>query len=154
MKYYIARNGTPAGPYEIWQLRYEGVTLDTLVWCQGFSEWTKAADIPEVAEALSVAVAPPPFDAEAYGNRLYRRNDMFDSRRFYPRPNNYLAEAIIVTLLCSPIVGIISIIYSSKVNSLYNRGLYDEAERASVSARNWVIGSIVFGIFFWAIFVF
>lgn len=154
MKYYIARNGAPAGPYEVWQLRYEGVTPDTLVWYQGLSEWTKASDIPEVADVLSAVETPPPFDAYAYECRLYRRSDAFDRSRFYPRPNNYLAEAIIVTFLCSPIIGIISIIYSSKVNSFYNRGQYEEAERASVAARNWVIGSIVFGIFFWAIFVF
>ncbi len=150
MKYYIARNGVPAGPFELWQLRYEDVSGDTLVWHNGLDGWTKASEIPELYEVLSGYQVPPPFDPENYEAKLRGENRMFYGNggdHFYPRPNNYLAEAIVVTLLCSPITGIVAIVKSSKVNTLYNEHRYEEAERKSIEARNWVIGSIIFGIF-------
>jgi len=65
-----------------------------------------------------------------------------------PRPDSYLALAIISTILCCMPLGIVSIIYSTKVNSLYADGHYDEANRASKNAKNWGIASIVTGVIF------
>lgn len=72
------------------------------------------------------------------------------------RPNNYLALAIISTILCCLPAGIVSIVYSTKVNSLYEDGKYDEAERASKNAKTWglvsiglaVVGLVLYFIFF------
>lgn len=58
------------------------------------------------------------------------------------RPDSYLALAIISTILCCLPLGIVSIIYSTKVNSLYEDGKYDEAERASKNAKTWGLVSI------------
>jgi hypothetical protein len=43
-------------------------------------------------------------------------------------------------------LGIVSIVYAAKVNSLYEDGNYDEAIRASKNAKNWGIASIVTGV--------
>jgi len=59
------------------------------------------------------------------------------------RPSNYLALAIISTIMCCLPSGIVSIVYSSKVNTLYEAGRYEEAERASKNAKTWGIVSIV-----------
>ena len=59
------------------------------------------------------------------------------------RPNSYLALAIISTILCCLPTGIVSIVYSTKVNSLYEDGKYDEAEKASQNAKTWGIVSVV-----------
>ena len=59
-----------------------------------------------------------------------------------PRPSSYLALAIITTILCCLPTGIVSIIYSTKVNGLYEDGKYDEAERASKNAKTWGLVSI------------
>ncbi|MGR7814056.1 CD225/dispanin family protein [Lacinutrix undariae] len=59
------------------------------------------------------------------------------------RPSNYLALAIISTVMCCLPSGIVSIVYSSKVNTLYEDGRYEEAERASKNAKTWGIVSIV-----------
>ena len=72
------------------------------------------------------------------------------------RPNNYLALAIISTILCCLPAGIVSIVYSTKVNSLYEDGKYDEAERASKNAKTWglvsigiaAVGLVLYFIFF------
>ena len=59
-----------------------------------------------------------------------------------PRPNNYLALAIISTIICCLPLGIVSIIYSTKVNTAYDAGNYDEAMRNSKNAKTWGIVSV------------
>ncbi len=59
------------------------------------------------------------------------------------RPPNYLAVAIITTILCCLPAGIVSIVYATKVNSEYDAGNYDAAEKASSNAKTWAIVSAV-----------
>ena len=65
------------------------------------------------------------------------------------RPNNHLALAIITTVLCCLPAGIVSIVYATQVNSKYNIGDYEGAERASKNAKTWWIASIIGTILFW-----
>jgi len=69
------------------------------------------------------------------------------------RPNSYLALAIISTILCCLPFGIVSIIYATKVNSLYEDGHYDQAVSASKNAKTWGIVSIVVALLGWLIYV-
>jgi len=66
-------------------------------------------------------------------------------------PNNHLALAIITTLLCCQLTGIISIVYASQVNSKFLAGDHVGAERASKNAQTWWIVSIVIGVLGWII---
>lgn len=56
---------------------------------------------------------------------------------------NYLAFSIISTVLatclCCPLglIGIVAIVFSSKVNTLLNQGDIDGARRASAQAKTW-----------------
>ncbi|HEX9826711.1 MAG TPA: CD225/dispanin family protein [Flavobacteriaceae bacterium] len=59
------------------------------------------------------------------------------------RPSSYLALAIISTILCCLPTGIVSIVYATKVNGLYEDGKYDEAIRASKNAKTWGIISVI-----------
>ncbi len=70
-----------------------------------------------------------------------------------PRPNNYLAIAIISTILCCLPAGIVSIVYSTKVNSEYDSGNFDAAERASKNAKTWAFVSIGIALLGWIIYV-
>ena len=58
------------------------------------------------------------------------------------RPNNYLALAIISTICCCLPLGIVSIVYSTKVNTAYDAGNYAEAESNSKNAKTWGIVSV------------
>ncbi len=62
------------------------------------------------------------------------------------RPPNYLAVAIITTIVCCLIPGIVSIVYATKVNSEYDAGNYDAAEQASKNAKTWAIVAAVAGL--------
>jgi hypothetical protein len=59
-------------------------------------------------------------------------------------PDNYLVWAILCTVLCCLPLGIVSIVYSTKVSGLWSQGRYAEAQAASDSAKKWaIIGAIV-----------
>lgn len=60
-----------------------------------------------------------------------------------PCPSNYLVFSILTTLFCCLPTGIIAIVYSCQVNSLYNANKLQEAQNASKWALRWNIVSIV-----------
>lgn len=62
-----------------------------------------------------------------------------------PKPDSYLVWSILVTLLCCIVFGIIAIIESTKVDSLWNQGRVDDAYRASNRAKLWCIWGVVAG---------
>lgn len=61
-------------------------------------------------------------------------------------PDNYLAWAIIVTILCCLPFGIVAIIKAASVNTLWNAGNYEQAYEASAAAKKWVIISAIVGV--------
>lgn len=70
-----------------------------------------------------------------------------------PRPSSYLALAIISTILCCLPTGIVSIIYATKVNSLYEDGNYNDAEKASSNAKTWGLISIGIAVVGWILYL-
>lgn len=63
-----------------------------------------------------------------------------------PRPNSYLALAIISTIVCCLPTGIVSIVYATQVNSAYEDGDYAKAENSSRNAKTWGLVSIGIGL--------
>ena len=61
-------------------------------------------------------------------------------------PDNYLVWAILSTVLCCLPLGIVSIVYSTKVSGLWAQGRYGEAQAASDNAKKWAIISAVVGV--------
>jgi len=61
-------------------------------------------------------------------------------------PSNYLIGAILATIFCCQVFGIISIIYAAQVNSKWQAGDYEGARQSSKNAQLWfwlAIGSAV-----------
>ena len=58
-------------------------------------------------------------------------------------PDTNLVWGILTTLLCCWPLGIVSIVYASRVSGSWHQGRYAEAQAASDKARNWAIGSVV-----------
>lgn len=61
-------------------------------------------------------------------------------------PPTYLVWAILSTLCCCQLFGIIAIIYAANVKTKYNRGDYEGAVKTSERAALWVILSFVTGL--------
>lgn len=52
VKYYISRGGQRLGPFSVNELLRNNLTSDTLVWTNGMSGWTKAADVPQLLAVI------------------------------------------------------------------------------------------------------
>ena len=68
------------------------------------------------------------------------------------RPKTWLAESILVTIFCCLPFGIVGIVHASKVDSAFNAGNYEEADRASREAKKWLmigfwIGVVIIGLY-------
>ena len=162
--YYIDPQGVQKGPVPMSELPACGVNPQSMVWCQGMTNWMRAAD---VAELQSIFCAAPSGDNNAtrpigsngfgrpgqtygqqgqpYGQQGYGRG--YNNGAPGPKPDNYLVWSILVTVVCCLAGGIVAIIYSSKVNSLWDQGRYNEAIEASSTAKTWCIVSAVVGVF-------
>jgi hypothetical protein len=89
---------------------------------------------------------PPPYGAPPYGA----------PQGGYPmqQPDTNLVWGILCALLCCLPLGIVSIVYSSKVSGLWAQGRYAEAQTSADNAKKWaiwgavagVIGLIIYGI--------
>jgi uncharacterized RDD family membrane protein YckC len=56
--YYIAVNGLRTGPFTFNELENKKIAKDTLIWTEGFENWVKAVEIPELKRFINVE--PPP----------------------------------------------------------------------------------------------
>ncbi len=61
-------------------------------------------------------------------------------------PPNYLVFAILTTIFCCQILGIVSIVYAAQVNSKWATGDHAGAEEASRNAKLWAWISAGIGI--------
>lgn len=61
-------------------------------------------------------------------------------------PPNYLVFAILTTIFCGKIFGIVAIIFAAQVNSYWNAGNYDAALSASRNAKLWAWVSFAAGM--------
>ncbi len=52
-------------------------------------------------------------------------------------PPNYLVFAILVTIFCCQILGIVSIVYAAQVNAKWHAGDFEGALMASKNAKLW-----------------
>lgn len=72
------------------------------------------------------------------------------------KPKDNLVWAILSTLCCAPLgvpFGVVAIVHSAKVDSLYHNGNYAEAQKEADIARKWAIRSVIAGIVFWTLHI-
>lgn len=62
------------------------------------------------------------------------------------KPNNWLWQSIVATILCCNILGVIGVVYAAKVDTLYHNFKYEEAEKAAKNARTWTLVAIALGL--------
>lgn len=173
MKYYVARNGQPEGPFTLEELAQQGIRPDTLVYNESMPNWTPAGNVPEIQASVLGGAQPAqnvpnggyapcagqPYQQQAPYQQSYQQpyqQPFQQQAQMGPSPKTWLVESILVTLFCCLPFGIIGIIYSAGVSSAYNSGNYQEAVRKSAKAGTWtkvgffcgLIGSLLYLVFF------
>lgn len=124
MKFYIAVNNKPDGPYSIDEITAKNLAPDTLLWREGMKQWTPIKNIPELNTGIVAS----------------DNND-----EYIQCPRTWLALAIIGIVLFTPL-GIVATIKAAFVKRLWEEGKYDEAEEQSKSAKKFAILSLMIGI--------
>lgn len=69
------------------------------------------------------------------------------------KPKNWLVEAILVTIFCCLPFGIAGIVFAAQVNSRYDAGDYEGAEKASKDAGRWTKIGFFAGIAFLVLYL-
>ncbi len=77
---------------------------------------------------------------------------MENNQNMPARPSNYMVLAILSTIFCCIPTGVASIVYASKVNEMYARGEYTEAERASKNAKMWGLIGVGASLLIWVVY--
>lgn len=139
MSYYIHENNQQFGPFTIDQLKKRGITGETPVWRKGMSQWTKAKNVPELIDIISVTppyTPQPPYTPYATPHPST------------PCPDNHMALAVVATIasvfLCFPIcLGVVSLIYACNVENKWRRGELEKARSNANNAKTWAIWSLV-----------
>lgn len=142
MKYYIASNGQPEGPYTIEELASRNISPDTLVWNETFTNWIPAGNVDELNQTLFCNQAfngpQPPTPTYAPGSYIPPQTPNYGYQQpINVCPKTWLVESILVTLFCCMPFGIVGIIKASSVESKFRAGDYEGALEASKSAGKW-----------------
>lgn len=132
-QYYYTDGKERFGPFTLDELKDKQITGSTLVWKEGLPDWVQARQLDDLQSLLSSRAGYPP--------------PIISPQSHFPpqgRPKNWLIESVLVTLLCCLPLGIVGIVFSTKVDTLWNAGDYEGAYKASQQAGKWVkIGAVL-----------
>lgn len=146
MRYWAIINNVQVGPLEPEQLASYGLTPDTMVWREGWSQWCKAKFVDELTPWITPDTSYG-YQGSNNGYWGYGNNCRNTDGQLRPMPSSYLPWALIITFMCCLPAGIVAIIFSSKVESRYAAGDYIGSEKASSTAMAWCIIGVVLGAF-------
>lgn len=158
-RYWIVVDKAHEGPFTLEELVALHVSPETYAWYPGLPKWTRVKDIPELADAIAVAAEaevaetevpavepdpvpasvppvpppPPPLRVSTQPVQPQPVMEMKETKceNEEKRPANYLAWSIITTILFFLPLGIVAIIFSSKVNGQWALGKREEARKSS-----------------------
>lgn len=174
--FYLTPQNEQKGPVEARQLTALGVNANTLVWTEGMAQWTPAGQVQELASFFAPAAqpatpptpsyaaqqaapqpAPQPAQQAAPQSVVYvQTNPSGTSQPAMPKPGSNMILAVLTTVFCCLPLGIVGIVYASKVDGLYFAGDYAGALSAAKSARTWsvigIVASLVISIIYLLIY--
>lgn len=155
--FFLDSQNRQQGPISPTKFAENGVTADTLVWCVGMKDWTRAAAVPELHDYVGnphqqgMGGTQPP-QANPYSRAERPGNAQSAQIPPYPCPNSHMVEAILVTICCCLPFGIVAIVKASQVSSFYLHGYYDQSVLASSDAMKWVMISVICGVLSFGLF--
>lgn len=146
--YYLDSSNQRHGPFTVDELMNIGISEQTYVWREGMSSWERAGRVSELHVLFS-----DPMNNETPGQppRMQNQGRYKENGPTYnnmqpnmgPPPNSNLVWAILSTIFCCLPLGIVSIVYASKVDGLWIAGRYEEARNASKKAGQWALWSAI-----------
>lgn len=164
--YYVDDNNQSQGPIAPEDFGKHGITPQTNVWRDGMTAWTRAGELPELADVLKEAqdaerpstMPPTPAASAAAAAETDYDDDV-------PAPECHLTRAIVGLILCSipipyvaifgaAVFGILGITFNVVAYSAWRRGNYGLMER--MERKSATFGSICLwiGVATWVFFIY
>lgn len=141
--FYLDGQNERKGPVAANELTKNGVTKNTLVWKEGMAQWEPAGEVPELSELFQETTTPPPVTpVPPVAPPMPPKQETF----YRQKPDNLLVWSILTTVLCCLPFGIVAIVYSSKVDNLWNMGKFAEADQAAKNAKLFCLISLGLGV--------
>ena len=149
-KYWVNIDGIQSGPIS----RDELADMDfnpevTYVWHQELDDWHRIDQLSEFADivagkSVQQSVTPPPIPSEPE-MPIVPPVPPVPAPSEAEAPTN-LVWAVIVTVMCCQITGIIAIVYGAMTSTANSAGNYEKARHYSDIAQIWVMVSIALGL--------
>ncbi|CAN5846971.1 hypothetical protein BH24BAC1_BH24BAC1_02250 [soil metagenome] len=147
-KYFYTDGANTFGPYDLEELREKNIGPETKVWYEGMGGWTRAAEVPELSGWFRHV--PPPVDRVPPPPGASSPPTPPGAASGIP-PKSWLIESILATIFCCLPLGLVGIIFASKVESRYYAGDVEGARRASKDAETWTKISIAVAVIGWIV---
>lgn len=144
--YYLDADQQQKGPISPSDFIRLGINQNTLLWKEGMADWQKAGAIPELSAYFQSTPPPPPVSHAGPSLQKPVQPIVPPASPVTQKPDSYLIWSILTTVLCCLPLGIVAIIYSTKVDPLWDKGQYDEAMSAAKNAKTFCILSVVLGL--------
>ena len=147
--YYVDSTGQQKGPIDVEDFLEYGIKKHTLIWQSGMQDWTEAGKVPEVVSALYQSreeVPPPP--------PQYASGSFIPSAPPVSKPDNLMLWSVLATVLCCLPLGIVAIVYSNKVDTLWSNRDYQGAIDAAKNAKTFCLISLGGGLIVSILYIF
>lgn len=173
MKYFAIIDDKQCGPYSLNELVEAGVGPNTYVWCKGMTDWKQAREVADICRYFrnrifdlmhpkqSNTEQTTPVDSpekltqpQSSVQRFPEIADMIETNRIHENidipPRTWLIEAILLTILCFPPTGFMSIYFALKATKAWKEGKKKESHEYARKAKMWCGFTFFFGLIFYA----
>ena len=112
--YYYVINGEQTGPVSLESLINAGITADTLIWCEGMTQWQPASQVAEVAAILSVMTSQqspriPQPQTQPPAKIVYRSPYAYSPIQAAPARDAAIVYGLIATIACCVLIPVAQI---------------------------------------------
>lgn len=161
MKYWLMIDDRRTGPLTLAEATALPLTPETPVWRDGLPDWVTCSELPEMSILFHKSAAPPPPPVRTEQHMPFQPTaspvtepapepqpvaEIKILETLPPCPPTYLAWSVVVTVLCCIPIGVVGIIFSSKVTNAWRTGDMEKAEKYSEWAQWCIISAIALGL--------
>lgn len=142
-EYFAVINGNQVGPKSVADLKSLGVGKDTMVWCEGMSDWQRADTVEDFRRVFAPSV--PPYMGSQPDNAYLQgmRRSGWQGWAIASGIVNFLTMWVVWFPAIGLVFSILGLVFNNDANTKYAAGFPELGERAESQAKTMTIVSLV-----------